>query len=497
MERLIVAPNGVSTPLPDEVIQILFDLNPWWRTGKLRKPPPPYHRRGVPELLARVIRSQGLIEVIRGPRQVGKTTAMEQIIEHLLQSGTSPRDILFVRFDQEVLRELPGGLLPIVRWFESDLRRRPFQKGAPAYFFLDEVHKLDKWDEDVKHVGDTYPLRLVLTGSSSVLVSRGGRESLAGRILTTDFPTFQFREVLEAWAPIARRLPAAHRFTDIFAIKDPRDLFKDVVSLQSQQKHSLRRSLERYYNRGGYPRLYNGEISDDSWADYLTETIFNRVLGVDVPDLFPVQNPKLLRWLYVEVARATGQEIVQNRLAEDANTHGFATSQPLIGNYLHYLSDALLTREFFRYPLAKRANVRMPAKITLTDLGARNAVFRGAPSLWESSPEHVGPLIETLAQSVIRAPNVQVHFFRDHENPKNRMSKTREVDFIPENLEGSTVPIEIKFRRTIQESDFAGLNTFIKRFGPRYGIMVTRESYEWRSDLKILCVPLLEFLLAF
>jgi uncharacterized protein len=487
--------DAVPANLPPEVVQILADLNPWWQTGRVRKSAPPYKRRGVPELLARVRRPQGLIEVIRGPRQVGKTTAIEQIIEHLLvQERVPSTDILFVRFDQEVLREVLGGLLQIIRWFEAKLRRKPFQSGGPVYVFLDEVHKLDNWDEDVKHVWDTYPLRLMLTGSSSVLVSRGGRESLAGRTLTTDFPTFQFREVLEAWAPIANKLPPARGFDEVFIIKDPEELFREANGLQIQQKHSLRRHLERYYNRGGYPRLYNGEVSDDSWADYLSETIFNRVLGVDIPDLFPVQNPKLLRWLYIELARATGQEIVQNRLAKDANSHGFATGQAVVGRYLHYLSDALLIREFARYPLAKRASARTPAKITLTDLGARNAMFRGAPSLWESAPEHVGPLIETLAQSVLRGQNIQVHFFRDYEKP-HRMSKIREVDFVVESLNGEVVPIEIKFRQTIQNDDFVGINTFMDRFDPRYGIMVTRETYRWHG--KVLCVPLLEFLLAF
>jgi hypothetical protein len=356
---------------------------------------------------------------------------------------------------------------------------------------------LERWDEDVKHLVDTYPLRVMLTGSSSVLVSRGGRESLAGRTVTTDFTTFQFREVVEAWAEIARRLPPPRPFQELFSLGDPRDLFEGLHSLQSQQKHSLRRHLEKYYNRGGYPRLYNGEIDDDLWADYLTETIFERVLGVDVPDLFPVRNPQLLRWLYVEVARSTGQEIAQTRLAEDANAAGFRTSQPHMGNYLHYLADALLIREFRRYPLTKRVNVRAPAKITLTDLGARNAVFRGAPSLWESPPEIVGPLIETLVQSVIRGPNLQVHFFRDHLNPKDRRTALCEVDFVPEHLSGAVVPIEVKFRRSISPNAFAGLIAFMRRFKPAYGIMVTRDSYEWRDDLKVLCVPVLEFLLAF
>jgi len=69
------------------------------------------------------------------------------------------------------------------------------------------------------------------------------------------------------------------------------------------------------------------------------------------------------------VARSTGQEISQNRLAEDANVSGLKTSQPIIGTYLHYLADALLIREFRRYPVAKRTSARTPSKITLSDLG--------------------------------------------------------------------------------------------------------------------------------
>ncbi|HXD85570.1 MAG TPA: AAA family ATPase, partial [Urbifossiella sp.] len=257
--------EGAPPEVTPEVIQVIEDLNPWWATGQLRKAPPPYLRRGVRELLERIARPKGLIEIVRGPRQVGKTTAFEQAIEHLLNTRVNPKDILFLRFDQEVLRESRGGLLPIIRWFQQTVRGRPFETGKTTYIFLDEVHKLERWDEDVKHITDTFPVRLAITGSSSVLVSRGGRESLAGRILTSDFPTFQFREVLEAWAPIARRLPSAAAFRDIFSSSNPVPFFEPVHSLKSQQKHSLRRHLEKYYNRGGYPRLHNREVDDDLW----------------------------------------------------------------------------------------------------------------------------------------------------------------------------------------------------------------------------------------
>lgn len=438
-----------------------------------------------------------LIEIIRGPRQVGKTTAIEQIVERLLAEGVRPTNIMFVRFDQEVLRETKGGLLRIVRWYRDLVRGRPFERGAISYIFLDEVHKLDGWDNDVKHLGDTFPVRLLLTGSSSVLVTKGSRESLAGRVITTDMPTFQFREVVEAWMPIATRLPAAVSFESIFDAEIA-DLFSELQQLKPQQIHALRRHLERYYNRGGYPRLYNGEISDDTWVDYLTETIFGRVLGIDIPDLFPVRNPQLLRWLYIEVARSSGQEIAQLRLAEWAKESGFSASQPHVGNYLHYLADALLIREFRRYPMAKRASARTPAKITLTDLGVRNAIFRGAPSMWESSPDHVGPLIETLAQSVIRGHGLQVHFFRDFENPRNRKSRVCEVDFVVERPDGMVVPIEIKFRRNVKEGDLYSMRAFLNRFrNAPHGIVVTRETRHWSPESRILSVPLMDFLLAF
>ncbi|MBI4370843.1 MAG: ATP-binding protein [Elusimicrobia bacterium] len=490
------APRSAESLQP-EVVQILGDFNPWWQSNRPRREVPPFRRRGVPELLARLAQPKGLIEIIRGPRQVGKTTAISQAIEHILARGAKPSDILFVRFDQEVLRESRGGLIPIIRWFGETIRKRPLDQGEPAYIFLDEIHKLDRWDEDVKFLSDTFKVRLVLTGSSSVLVARGGRESLAGRAFTTEMPTFQFREVLEAWEPgSVVRLPPSTPFRDLIGA-DPNKLFGPLQSLRPQQVHSLRRHLDRYYNRGGYPRLYNGEVGEDQWADYLTQTIIDRVLGVDVPDLFPVHNPKLLRWIYVEIARATGQEVVQYRLAEWANQAGFRTSQPHVGRYMHYLSDALLIREFKRYPLVKRTSARAPSKITLTDLGARNALFRGAPSLWESSPDHVGSLVETLAQSVIRGPNLQIHFFRDFENPKDRRTPVREVDFVVEDLTGIVVPIEIKFRRQIEPADLAGLKLFMTRHKAEFGLLVTRDTQAWYDKERILAVPLLTFLLAF
>lgn len=485
-------------PLTAEAAHILRELNPWWDDASAVRPePPPYRRPLVVELSSRLRRPKGLIEVVRGPRQVGKTTGIYQIIQDLLRSGAPPGDILFVRFDLEVLREEPAALRSILRWYVEEIRRRPLTEGAPSFVFLDEVHKLRRWHEEVKHVGDTFPLRLLLTGSSSVLVARGGRESLAGRVFTTELPPFSFREVLECWKPrLAECLPPALRFGDAFegALRASNDA---LDALPPQQKLSIRRSLERYYARGGYPRLHSGEVGEDRWADYLVQTVFENVLGADIPDLFPVESPSLLRHLYLSVARNTGQEQPQNKLAQIANQAGFTTNQPTVGKYLHYLADALLIREFRRYPLAKKATARVAAKITVSDLGVRNAVFRGAPSLWKSDPTLLGPLVETLAQTVIRDHQLQVHFFRDYEDPRNRRSPIREVDFVAERVDGAVLPVEIKFRKRIDAEDLLGLRLFAERFGSALSVMVTRDLSRWDAQNRFLFIPLENFLLAF
>lgn len=485
-------------PLSSEAIQVLRELNPWWADPSVVRPaPPPYRRPLVAEIAGRLRKPKGLVEIVRGPRQVGKSTGITQIIQDLLGSGTPAGDILMVRFDLELLREERDALRSILRWYVEEIRRRPLGKGATSFLFLDEIHKLRRWDEEVKHLGDTFPVRMLLTGSSSVLVARGGRESLAGRVFTTELPTFSFREVLECWKPeMAAPLPKAIRIQDVFD-GGLQDSLRALEDLKPQQRLAIDRTLERYYTRGGYPRLYSGEVHDDQWADYLVQTVFDSVLGADIPDLFPVENPQLLRHLYLTVARLTATVIPQNKLPALAADAGFQTNQPTTGKYLHYLADALLIREFRRYPLAKKTSARLPAKITVSDLGVRNALFRGAPSLSESDPGILGPLVETMVQTVLRGHNLQVHFFRDYEDPGNRRSMVREVDFVLERVDGETIPVEVKFRKRIDGEDVVGIRHFMGRFRCPLGVVVTRQLARWDPEARLLYVPLRNFLLAF
>lgn len=154
----------------------------------------------------------------------------------------------------------------VVRWFEANVRQRDLNGDGPGFLLRDEVHQLPRRNEEVKHLAETTRARMVVTGSSGVLVAKVTRESLAGRVVTTEFPPFSLREVEE-----------------------------------------------------------------DGWADHLIETMFDRVLGVDIPDLLPIQRPQLLRHLYLSVARQTGQEVRQLELAGEVSAAGLRTNQPTSG----------------------------------------------------------------------------------------------------------------------------------------------------------------------
>ncbi|MBI3072898.1 MAG: ATP-binding protein [Deltaproteobacteria bacterium] len=484
--------------IPPAAEQVLRDLNSWWGPRRGVEPPPPaYRRRTVPEIVERLRGKRALIQVFRGPRQTGKTTAVYQIVEDLVRHNVARKSILFVRFDLDVLRD--AGLIPIVRWFRETILGGGERSNRGACLLLDEVHRLPRWDEEVKHLFDTFPVRILITGSSSAIVARGQRESLAGRALNTEFPPFSFREVIEAFNPaLAKQLPTPLRFGHLFDL-GPRagTLFAKLRRVVAARHAEFSQVLERYFQRGGYPRIYSGDVDDTVWADYLVETVFDRVLSVDVPELFPVDQPALLRRIYLEVARQTGTEIAQLRVVEDLSAAGFQTNQPTVGKYLHILADALLTREFRRYPLARKITARVPSKVTLTDIGIRNAVFRTSPSLWKSDPGTLGPLVETLVQSVIRDRNLQVHFYRDYTEPGNRHSPVEEVDFVAEALDGSTIPIEVKFRKRVDAKDECALRRFRERFAGPFGLLITRDTFRADPGDSIICLPLLEFLLAF
>jgi Holliday junction resolvase-like predicted endonuclease len=108
----------------------------------------------------------------------------------------------------------------------------------------------------------------------------------------------------------------------------------------------------------------------------------------------------------------------------------------------------------------------------------------------------VGALVETVAQGVIRDTDLAVHFYRDRIDPADRRSPFEEVDFVAERTDGAVLPVEVKFRRRIDDADFRSLRSFMERHRCRRGLLVTRDTSDL-DDERLLTVPLRDFLLAY
>ncbi|MCX7707782.1 MAG: AAA family ATPase, partial [Anaerolineae bacterium] len=193
-------PNLLAGSLPLDLAEDLEGLNPHWfgRPG----PRVPVFRRWIFRRLYRSM-TVGLTPatVLRGPRRVGKTVLLRQLMETLLAEGVAPHRILYVPFDEiRSLFDLPDPILSIARWFEKQRLGVTFNESARAgqiaFLFFDEVQNLADWAPQIKHLVDNHDVRVLVTGSSSLRIE-AGRDSLAGRMTTLDLGPLLLREIAE------------------------------------------------------------------------------------------------------------------------------------------------------------------------------------------------------------------------------------------------------------------------------------------------------------
>ncbi len=184
----------------------IVNQNPWWKHGAefvrydqslQRAKPIFFERRGI-EL------EKGNIYILRGPRQVGKTTYIKDTIKGLIESGVSPKDILYLSLDFFTSRREARNA---ISYFLDSTR-----DSTGIYLFLDEITSLENWNLELKSMADQGVTRrgaILATGSSAVKLREKG-ELLPGRGLEGNeyyIKPLSFREfVLQSIDYIAAQL---------------------------------------------------------------------------------------------------------------------------------------------------------------------------------------------------------------------------------------------------------------------------------------------------
>lgn len=488
--------------LSPELESFLRDINPWWE-DKPMQPLPQFRRWLFEQTLQRLKTGLAPVTVLRGPRQVGKTTLQGHIVDHLLrEENISPRRIFRIQFDEiPSLKGLKDPILSLCRWFESRILGESFNesanKGMPVFLFLDEVQNLSDWAPQIKSLVDHHAVRVLLTGSSALRIEYG-RDSLAGRISTLELGTMLLREIA-SFHKLGEISPLLV-LNGLGPIKEQR-FWKGLREhgVQNQKVRNL--AFAAFSERGGYPIAQ--VRTDRPWeevADQLNETIIRRVIQHDLR--LGERGRKRDQNLLEEVFRLScryagqtpGQPVFTNELRAALKAN---IGWQRILTYLRFLNDTLLIRLVQPLELRLKRRKGQP-KICLCDHSLRASWLQEIIPLTvdklQNSP-HLGDLAGRIAESVAgyflgSVAGLDLAWF-----PERGVEP--EVDFVI-TVGEQRIPLEVKYRQHIDgHRDTLGLRAFIEKavYNAPFGILITLSDEVLVTDPRIIALPLSSLLL--
>lgn len=474
--------------MPDKNLGNLLKLyNPWWEDpqGRWRDDNPDYKRPVVGDVIADIKELPQIIS-ITGPRRVGKTTALKQIICHLIdKQEVVPSHILYFSFDDpEVFGSVDLQRVIFDRLIER-LKVRPKDRTI-RYFFLDEIQRLPKWELYLKRYYDLkFPIRFIISGSASSAIFRQSQESLLGRIQDRHLLPFSFREFCFyqlRYRPEFSSIVGEHAgLRQLLMDGNGNEIVSSVKELErdlSPFEADIRKAIIAYCREGGFPEVWS--LADPvRKIEYLMEQQVRKVLYEDLMALTQYRKPENVLRFFVYLLAHPGLEINMSNLAKEIGVERRVVEDNLPRLIM---TDLIIRiRKFSHQPLRVHQG---SIKCYSVDLALRNAVLK----TWDdftSNPTMMGLYAENLvAQEICKwAEAIEVAYYRQ---------KEQEVDFVITYGGSHYLPVEVKHR--MSDDRAAGLKHFIKKYKLDFGVVITRDR-NCRFSEGILYLPLRYFLL--
>jgi uncharacterized protein len=252
-----------------------------------------YKREAFGVLAKRLQEKRRFIQVITGPRQVGKTRLSLQLQEQF------PGEGLYESADEPTLKD--AAWLAQV-WENARRLARVGGRRKKALLILDEIQKVPRWPEAVKRLWDEdtrlgIPLQVILLGSSQLMLQRGLSESLAGRFEVVRLSHWSFGEMRQAFGW----------------------------------------DLETYLYFGGYPGSHDLIKDLLRWRSYILESLIETAISRDILLLARVDKPALLRRLFFLCCESSGQILSYQKMVGQLQDVGNTTT---LAHYLDLLHGA-------------------------------------------------------------------------------------------------------------------------------------------------------------
>lgn len=375
-----------------------------------------YSRPQSAQLARRLAAPRRFIQAVAGPRQVGKTTLVQQVVER------SRLTAHFASADEPTLRSHD--------WIEQQWEAARFAAGEAgrrgAILVLDEIQKISGWSETIKRLWDEdtrakRPLKAVLLGSAPLLIARGLTESLAGRFEVLHLPHWTFAEMRAAFGW----------------------------------------SLDQYIFYGGYPGAAPLIREHQRWARYVIDSLIETTISRDVLLLSRVDKPAILRRLFQLGCSYSGQMLSYTKMLGQLQEPGNATT---LAHYLDLLAGAGMVIGLQKFAGAAARQRGSSPKLQVLNTALMTAQSGLTLKEARADREFWGRLTESAVGAHLAnasaAGTCELFYWRD---------RNKEVDFVVR--AGRTVTaIEVKSGRS--RDAHPGLAAFTAAFKPQRKLLI-------------------------
>ncbi len=369
------------------------------------------------------------IQVLWGPRQVGKTTLALQASERFLADTAGASHYASSDGATE-----PGSAWLIAQWDIARLKTKasfvqPSASGQPrGLLVLDEIQRVRDWPRHVKALWDAdraegLPMHVVLLGSSPVAIQQGISESLAGRFEQTWLGHWSLAEVQAAFGV----------------------------------------SVDEYVYYGAYPGAYALKNQPARWRAYVRDALLETAISRDVLQLTRVDKPALMRQLAHLATHYSGQLLSYTKMLGSLQDAGNTTT---LAHYLHLLEAAGLVAglQKFAGDVARQRGSIPKLLVLNTALVSASLDYSFAQA--RQNPEHWGRLVETCVGAHLwnltreRHNAVQLSYWRE---------RSSEVDFC---VQAGQTLIAIEVKSGKKRTRPAGLDAFKEQFSSHRSLIV-------------------------
>lgn len=281
-----------------------------------------YQRRHLNILKSRMAEPRRRMQIVMGPRQVGKSTLVGQFTEGI--------SVPFDFFAADGVNRFDSSWIPN-KWQQVRMRM-DIHSEQEHILIIDEVQKIRGWSEQVKKEWDEDSrshrnLKVILLGSSRLLLQKGLEESLEGRFETIKMGYWDWQEMHEAFGF----------------------------------------SMDEYVYFGGFPGLAPDIQDEDRWRNLMEDSIISPILTRDILEIEEIRNPALLRQVFELACIESAKELSLTKMQGTMNSG----TVPTIKNYLDILNKSMIVQ-----PLQNYSPSRVKEKQSVPKMQVFNNAFR-------------------------------------------------------------------------------------------------------------------------